>query len=146
MKSWDVMKLIAGRNSSKFAQRKNWMVIPNVSWGFLRYEADMLVITKAKFCTEIEVKVSMSDWKQDFAKRKHKIPDNRIKYQYYAAPKTLALRYTELELPPGWGIISVDDSAGIEILKEAEARKSRPVTDKELLILSRLACFRVWRR
>ena len=83
MKSWDVMRLIAARNGSRFAQRKNWLVIPNVSWGFLRYEADMLVVTKSKFCTEIEVKVSMADWKNDFEKRKFKIErDKRIKYQY----------------------------------------------------------------
>src|SRR5665213_1483470 len=105
MNSWDVMKLIASGQYSKFAQRKNWLVIPNVSWGFLRYEADLLVVTKSKFCTEIEVKISLSDWKADFIKRKHKIPDNRIKYQYYAAPMELALRYTELEIPEGWGVI-----------------------------------------
>lgn len=146
MTSWQVMKLIAARPHSRFAQRKNWLVIPNVSWGFLRYEADMLVITKAKYCTEIEVKVSMADWKQDFDKRKHKTPDPRIKYQFYAAPYDLALRYPELDLPAGWGVIGVGDSEGIRILKEADARKSRPVTDKELMILARLACFRVWRK
>jgi len=147
MKSWDVMKLIANRPGSKFAQRKNWLVIPNVSWGFLRYEADMLVVTRAKFCTEIEVKISMADWKADFDKRKHKIPDNRVKYQYYAAPYELALRYTELEIPEGWGVIGVEDGGrSVEILKEALPKKARAVTDKELMILARLACFRVWRR
>jgi hypothetical protein len=123
------------------------MVIPNVSWGFLRYEADMLVISKAKYCTEIEVKVSMADWKQDFEKYKHKKPDLRIKYQYYAAPYELALRHTELELPEGWGVIGVEDGrSGVQILKPAVARECRKVNDKELMILARLACFRVWRK
>lgn len=146
MTSWDVMRLIAGRPGSKFSQRKNWLVIPNVSWGFLRYEADMLVVTRSKFCTEIEVKISMADWKKDFEKRKHSTPDSRVKFQYYAAPYELAIRYNELEIPEGWGIIGVGDSKGIEVLKEAVAKKARPVTDKELMILARLACFRVWRR
>src|SRR5271166_2223922 len=107
MKSWDVMKLIAARPGSPFSQRKNFLAIPNVRWGFLNYEADMLVVSRAKYCTEIEVKVSMADWKNDFEKRKHKRPDNRIKYQYYAAPYKLAVRYTELDLPIGWGVIAV---------------------------------------
>ena len=157
MKSWDVMKAIAGHNASKFSQRKNYLVIPNVSWGFLYYEADILVVTKAKFCTEIEVKISMADWKADFAKRKHDHRDSRIKFQYYAAPRELALRYQELELPEGWGVIAVKDvdaplinpharAPRIEILKEAAVREAKKVTDQELLILARLACFRVWRR
>ena len=146
MNEWDVMRLIAGRPGTRFSQRRNFLVIPNVSWGFLRYEADLLVVTKTKFCTEIEVKTSMADWRNDFDKRKHGMPDKRIKYQYYAAPMALAKRYTELELPEGWGVISVDDSKNVEVLKEAEARDARKVTDKELMILARLACFRVWRR
>ena|ERR1035437_2822130 len=145
MTSWDVMKLIAGRTNTPFAQRKNWLTIPNVSWGFLRYEADMLVVTRAKFCTEIEVKVSMADWKQDFDKRKHSMPDNRVKFQYYAAPEELANRYTELDLPVNWGVISVSDKH-VGILKPAVAKESRKLTDKELMILARLACFRVWRK
>src|ERR1700735_2324206 len=103
------MKLIAGRPKSPFSQRRNWLVIPNVSYGFLRYEADLLVVSKAKFCTEIEVKVSLSDWKADFEKRKHKIPDKRVKYQYYAAPRELAVRHTELPIPEAWGVIAVSD-------------------------------------
>lgn len=138
------MKLIAKR-PGPFNQRRNWLVIPNVSWGFLRYEADLLVVSRAKHCTEIEVKISMSDWKQDFSKHKHKIPDPRVKYQYYAAPYELATRFEELELPPGWGVIGVGDSKGIHVLKHADALKSRSLTDKELMTLARLACFRVWR-
>ena len=145
--SWDVMKLIAARQSSRFAQRKNWLVIPNVSYGFLKYEADMLIISKAKYCTEIEVKVSFSDFKADFEKRKHSVePDNRIKFQYYAAPMALAERHTELELPVGWGVIGVGDSYGVKVIKEALPRDARKIMDKELMILARLACFRVWRK
>jgi hypothetical protein len=101
MTSWRLMKLLAGRPNTPFSQRRNYLVIPNVSWGFLNYEADMLVVTKSRYCTEIEVKISMADWKKDFEKRKHKrgLRDDRIKYQYYAAPTKLAERHTELELP-----------------------------------------------
>lgn len=146
MTSWDVMKLIAKRQNTKFCQKKNFLVIPNVSWGFLKYEADMLLVSKAKYCTEIEVKISMADWKQDFDKKKFdRSPDDRIKYQYYAAPTDLARRHTELELPEGWGVLGVSDKR-VEVLKEATARPCRKISDKELMILCRLACFRVWRK
>jgi len=146
MKSWDVMKFLVGRPRSVFAQRRNFLAIPNVSWGFLSYEADLLVVSKAKYCTEVEVKISMADWKNDFEKRKHKVPDKRIKYQYYAAPMKLAMRYQELELPEGWGVIGVEDGGRSNILKPAEARPANKLTDAEVMILCRLACFRVWRR
>lgn len=57
----------------------------------------------------------------------------------------LALRHTELDLPEGWGVVGVSDSEGIKVLKPATARDARKVTDEEVLILARLACFRVWR-
>ena len=144
MTSFQLMKLLSGRPSSPFSQRRNYLVIPNVSWGFLSYEADMLVVTKARYATEVEVKISMSDWKKDFEKRKHKIPDKRIKYQYYACPMKLALRHTELDLPMGWGVIGVEDRQ-IKILKQAIAGDARKLSDKEVLILARLVCFRIWK-
>src|SRR5580700_7662207 len=101
MTSFQLMKLLVGRSSSKFSQRRNYLAIPNVSYGFLFYEADLLIVSKARYATEVEVKVSMQDWRKDFEKRKHKpgLRDERIKYQYYAAPPRLAERHTELELP-----------------------------------------------
>jgi hypothetical protein len=147
MTSWQLMKIIAGRNGTPFSQRRNYLVIPNVSWGFLSYEADMLVVSKSRYCTEIEIKISVADWKKDFEKRKHLNgrSDERIKYQYYAAPIKLAEKYAELELPTGWGVIGVTENDQVRILKEATARHARKLTDKEVLILARLACFRVWR-
>lgn len=147
MTSFQLMKLLVGRLNTKFSQRRNYLTIPNVSWGFLFYEADLLIISKARYATEIEVKISMQDWKRDFEKRKHRpgLRDGRIKYQYYACPLKLAERYQELELPQGWGVIAVDDSEGIKILKEAETRNAKKISDKELLILARLVCFRIWR-
>lgn len=145
MTSFQLMKLLAGRNKTPFSQSRNYLVIPNVSWGFLYYEADMLLVSKARYCTEIEVKISLQDWKKDFDKRKHNRRDERIKYQYYACPMKLAKRFEELNLPEGWGVIGVDDSEGIKILKEAVARDAKKVTDQELLTLARLVCFRIWK-
>lgn len=146
MTAFQLMKLLAGRPNTPFSQRRNYLVIPNVSYGFLFYEADMLLVSKARYCTEIEVKISLQDWKKDFDKRKHKpgLRDKRIKYQYYACPMKLAKRFEELDLPEGWGVIGVEGKQ-IKVLKEATARDAKKVSDKELLILARLVCFRIWK-
>jgi len=46
------------------------LVIPNVSYGFLPYEADLLVLMKSGWVDEVEIKVSLSDLKAD-AKKRH---------------------------------------------------------------------------
>lgn len=56
----------------------------------------------------------------------------------------LAKRFEELDLPEGWGVIGVEGKQ-IKVLKEATARDAKKVSDKELLILARLVCFRIWK-
>lgn len=68
-------------------------IIPNVSWSWLYWEADLISITKAKYMHEYEIKISKSDFKNDFKKRKHttmtrtgrttRIPN----YFWYVAPE-----------------------------------------------------------
>ena len=40
-----------------FGIRQN-IIVPNVSWSFLNYEADLVVLTKSNYATEIEIKIS----------------------------------------------------------------------------------------
>ena len=62
--------------------------IPNVSWGFLNHEADLLVITKAGYLTEIEIKRTWEDFKADFRKdHTHDAP--KLSHFYYAVPKKI---------------------------------------------------------
>lgn len=71
----------------EFNIRRN-VVVPNVSWGFLNHEADILVMSKSGYLTEIEIKRSLSDLRADF-KKKHDHSDERIKYFYYCVPLSL---------------------------------------------------------
>ena len=61
---------LALRNSGIWNKRSDIM-IPNLSWGLLDYEADFVVLSKSGYLTEVEIKRSWEDFKADFNK-KHK--------------------------------------------------------------------------
>ena len=63
-------------------------VVPNVSWGFLNHEADLLVLSKDGYLTEIEIKRAWQDFKKDFQKD-HTHEDPRLTYFYYAIPEKI---------------------------------------------------------
>lgn len=133
--------------------RRCFCVIPNASWGMgLPFEADVLAINKSGYMTEVEIKVSMSDWRKDMEKRKHLLGhQSHVRRFYYAAPMKLAKRYQEIEgLPAYAGVIGVgsenlDSAAHLEILKSAEVNTSaRRLRDKEMMNAARLSALRVW--
>jgi len=53
------------------------------------FEADLFLISKARYATEIEIKVSLADWKADLLKKKHQ-NHKYLKHFYYAVPEILA--------------------------------------------------------
>ena len=63
-------------NSGIFNKRGD-IFVPNVSWGLLNHEADMVVMTKSGYLTEIEIKRSWEDFKADF-KKPHEHKDERV--------------------------------------------------------------------
>ena len=64
-------------NSTLFNKRRD-IIVPNVSWGLLNHEADMVIMTPSGYLTEIEIKRSWEDFKADF-KKGHKHDDERIR-------------------------------------------------------------------
>lgn len=72
-----------------FGKRKN-LIVPNISWGFigLYYEADLVVVTKAGYAKEIEVKVSRGDLLKD-KEKKHNHDCKKFKELYFAIPQSL---------------------------------------------------------
>jgi len=72
--------------------RKN-LIVPNVSWGMnlggrVLHECDLLVLSKAGYATEVEIKVSKSDLIKDKDKlHNHEHP--YIKNLYFAVPERL---------------------------------------------------------
>jgi len=73
--------------ANHFNARQN-LIVPNVSWGFCIHECDLLIVTKAGYLYEVEIKVSRGDLKNDM-KKQHNHYDSRIKNLYFAIPKKL---------------------------------------------------------
>ena len=176
MTSSDVAKLLVIYPNSLFRYRPNLAVVENVSWGLgLRYEADLMCCSTKGYVTEIEIKVSMADWKNDHRKDKFqrtlcrnneriiiKDPPSIIKKFYYAVPIDLARRWEEVELPWGAGVIGVGykyiekkhymegsepyySRPFCEILKEAKTWKANKLSTEQQLQLCRLGSMRAWR-
>lgn len=82
--------VITGYPDSPFYVRQN-IVVPNVDWGFLNHEADLLALSKAKHLTEIEIKRTWSDFMADF-KKKHTHDDKKLSHFYYAVPISIGER------------------------------------------------------
>lgn len=75
------------RHSGYWNPRADLMV-PNVSWGLLDYEADFIIMTPNGYLTEIEIKRSFEDFKADF-KKGHHHDDERIYHFYYCIPESI---------------------------------------------------------
>lgn len=82
-----IESLLVQNPESAFYIRRN-IVVPNVDWGFLNHEADLLVLSKSGFLTEIEIKRTWADFKADFEK-KHTHYDEKLSYFYYAVPESI---------------------------------------------------------
>lgn len=64
-------------------------IVQNVFWGMgLNHEADILLVTPAGTCTEIEIKTDASDLKND-AKKPHNHRDSDIHFFYFCVPEYL---------------------------------------------------------
>jgi len=128
--------------------------------------ADLVVITKAGYLTEIEIKISASDWRADLAKDKWRARGHYVNGVYtpagsgeivrptvsrffYAVPADLVARAPE-NLPAGSGILAVHQrnrSWGyVEVVRPAVRTKARKLAQNEVNEL--LSCFylRWWRQ
>lgn len=123
-----------------FNHRINVMV-PNVYW-FFGYELDLIIISRAMYATEIEIKTSVQDIKNDLNKSPKAHRDKRIKFFYYAVPDYLInCEY----LPTDAGLISVDVNKFCRIIRPARINKNaRKLYDYELTHILHLGCMRLW--
>ena len=136
-----------------FDLRKN-IIVTNVSWGMLLHEADLLILSKSGYLTEVEIKRSWSDFLADF-KKTHTHDDPKISWHYYAVPESIVDRckekLAEVDNRRKWGLISYADWNG-ECMPTMVMRPSNHgyhSSDKRLYIeeqlqLARLGAMRVW--
>lgn len=136
---------IALYNSGIWNKRRDIM-IPNLSWGLLNYEADFVVITKAGYLTEVEIKRSWEDFKADF-KKKHNHDDKRVYMFYYCVPKSIVNRVEEYlkEYDFETAILTYDENGIIERKNGWLSYKGgRKLFIEEQLTVARLGCMRLW--
>ena len=137
---------------------KGQIVVPNVLLN--SYEADFITITKSNYLIEVEIKISISDFRADF-KKKHYHDCPEVNALYYALPKELYEKHRgeveELCEKVGAGIILIGEEkfgsgdsyrhfAGIA--KKPKLRKAKPLTAWQMLNFARLGCLRwppIWR-
>jgi len=123
------------------------LIVPNLSWGLINYEADIVSLTKSGYATEIEIKISKSDLKADFKKRiQHN--SNYFKYFYYAVP--LDMKDFALDIiPERAGLFVVrrrDDERVLKVIKVRDAKENpmhKKWSDKDRMKLAELGCMRI---
>lgn len=137
-----------------FDLRKN-IIVPNVSWGLLSHEADLLILSKSGYLTEVEIKRSWSDFLADFRKR-HTHDDPKVSWHYYAVPESIVdkckAKLEELDKRKKWGLIRYTEWQGMCMpsIVMHPSNHNYHNSDKKLYIeeqlqLARLGTMRVWK-
>lgn len=132
------------------------LMVPNVSWGLLPYEADFIIMTPNGYLTEIEIKRSFEDFKADF-KKNHEHDDERIYHFYYCVPAGIkdkvieflneTYKYSGERSKPA--LLTYNELGNItkERYGYSDARRNPKVRKlflEEQLKLAKLAAFRYW--
>ena len=133
--------------------------------GVLPWEADMVVLSRAGYISEIEIKISLSDFKADFTGKpeKHemlvkgfapnkwcgrwvrdwdKAEAHAVKHFWYAIPGELQMKIEPL-LPDYAGLIVVDKWATV-VRKAPVLKQHRKATDAEHMAILRSMYYRGW--
>lgn len=137
--------------SQLFGIRDN-IIVPNVSWGFFdTHEADMVVINKSNYLTEIEIKRSWSDFRKDFTKTTTH-DEGKVMWKYFAVPEKILKKVSEyltLNHRIDWGIISYNDLGGIWLVRHpknhGDTDPKKKLFIEERLSIARLGCMRIWK-
>ena len=102
---------LALRNSDLFNPRRD-LIVPNVSYGMLPYEADLIGITPSGQVTEVEIKRSLEDLRADYRKG-HRHDAECVTYFFFCVPECIA-----------------EQAKGV-ILENEQKRSSVPIEQKD---------------
>ncbi len=129
------------------------LIVPNISWGLLDHEADVLVVRETGYCLEFEIKRSFSDYKADFKKYKWRYNrglSKQIKEFCYVFPAELwHKRENDIRmlLPEFAGVLVVynDKLPYSKMQKLPKTNKGAiPLNQKEMFNVARLGTMRIW--
>ena len=119
------------------------IIVPNLSWAFMPYECDLVVLTKVGYLYEVEIKVSRSDLIRDKKKYKWAYMRHRTRKIWFAIPEKLAgsMEY----IPQQAGVFIVDKNGHITELRKPEIDSTaQKLSDRECFNVARLGAMRIW--
>lgn len=112
--------------------------------------ADLVLLTKAGYLTEVEIKISLSDWNADQHKRKFNRDRPHVSRFFYAIPETLEGQIPQW-IPDTAGLIvvrSVPNYYGfrdaVTELRAAKRVMSKKIAPHEILRMHESAYYRYW--
>ncbi len=117
------------------------LIVPNASWGLGLHECDLLVISKAGYASEVEIKVSRGDLIRDKEKR-HGHASDRIKCLWFAIPESLVPHIEHV--PAAAGVLMVRENGICRTLRKPEKRLAKKWTPEEMYHAAHLAALRIW--
>ncbi len=118
------------------------VIVPNISHGMGLHECDLLILTKAGYAIEIEIKISKADLIAD-KKKKHHHNNRKIKGLYFALPYYL-FPDCEQYVPDDAGIIKVFAETQVVIIRKATVKNNYKFSAEEKFNLVRLGAMRIW--
>ena len=79
------------------------IVVPNVSWGLINHEADLLVLKPSGWAEEVEIKISRSDLRRDLKKNRGRghMSSDLIWKLWFAVPAEMATAAPDEALTAG---------------------------------------------
>lgn len=119
-----------------------YLIVPNCYFG--GGEMDLLLISKSRQVTEVEIKVSLSDWQNDVKKDKWKSEErSKVSRFFYAVPYDLVGQIPSW-VPASAGILVVSPTGGVTVWKRAKKVSKYRVSRKEVSLLMRRIYCRYW--
>ena len=139
------------------------LILPRISWGAGLHECDMIMLSNSGYATEIEIKITKQDLKND-ALKKHTHNSDKIKYFYFAFPTKVFKEDFLQYIPEHAGILLLEHYMGRhctykngkyiwtdkELTRVNEYRQpkgnknARKWEDKEISNLMRLGCLKIY--
>ena len=148
----EIQQAIVSHGAWKY--REN-IFVPNLSWGLLPYEADLVILNKRGYLTEIEIKRSWEDFMADF-KKSHTHDAPQVYELYYCLPKALVDKarawYKEQGRGEGcdngnFAVLSYDENGNVTEERGfgwSHQPNRRKLFIEEQLQVARLGCMRLW--
>ena len=115
------------------------------SENIVTHECDMLMVTKNYFLREIEIKVSVSDFKADF-KKKHNHEGN-IKQFYYAVPYYILDKIKDLVPEQAGILVAMCENEHWQLKRHKKAidnKSATPIDEEKLNKIFRIGYLKYW--